>query len=239
MPFSAANRNAGDVMAGKRMQWKTLEPALRKLKKDELLHVLREAYEALPASRAVSVFGEYVDLTMRDASARSGKRATPRQWLESVQRFHADSLKGRYYESFNVNSKNYMETSEGTELWMRECRQLFDTCVTHSGKGHHAEVCAAMDLLFELLEQLDSGDDEIIFFADEGGSWQVGVDNGKVLPTYFASLAAVAEPEAYASRVAEVIDAHASYDSEKFLKAARKAANTAQRSALTNMSRKL
>lgn len=30
-------------MARKRMQWKTLAPALRKLKKDELLHVLREA----------------------------------------------------------------------------------------------------------------------------------------------------------------------------------------------------
>ena len=33
-------------MASKRIDWKTLEPALRKLKKDELLHVLRDAYEA-------------------------------------------------------------------------------------------------------------------------------------------------------------------------------------------------
>lgn len=227
------------VMAIKRIEWKTLEPALRRLKKDELLHVLREAYDALPASRAVSVFGEYVDLTARNAPARSGKRATPRRLLEAVQRFHADSLKGQYYESFNVNSKNYMETSEGTELWMRECRQLFDTCVEHSGKGHHADVCRAMDLLFGLLKQLDSGDDEMVFFADEGGSWQVGVDNGNVLPAYFTSLAAMTEPEAYAARVVEIIDAHASYSAEKFLKAARKVANAAQRSALTRMRRKV
>jgi hypothetical protein len=221
-------------MASNRIAWKTLEPALSKLKKDELLHVLRDAYKALPASRVVVVFSEYVDLTMLDAPARSSKRPAPRRLLEAVQRFHAESLKGRYYESFKVNSKNYRETSEGTELWIRECRQLFDICIEHSQQGHHAKVRAAMDLLFELLEQLDSGDNEIVFFADEGGSWQVGINNRKVLAAYFASLAAVAEPEEYAARVVEVIEARASYDSEKFLRAARKAANHAQRSALKN-----
>lgn len=110
-------------MASNRIAWKTLEPALSKLKKDELLHVLRDAYEALPASRVVVVFSEYVDLTTLDASARSSKRPAPRRLLEAVQRFHAESLKGRYYESFKVNSKNYRETSEGSELWIRECRQ--------------------------------------------------------------------------------------------------------------------
>ena len=221
-------------MASKRIEWETLEPTLRKLKKDELLHVLRDAYEALPASRVVSVFSEYVDLTRLHAPAYSRKSAAPKRLLDAVQRFHTESLKGRYYESFNVNSRNYMETSEGTELWMRECRQLFDTCVEHSGKGDHGEVRIAMDLLFELLEQLDRGDDQIVFFADEGGSWQVGINHGKVLPAYFASLAAVAEPEEYATRVAEVIEEHASYDSETFLKAARKAANHAQRATLKN-----
>lgn len=98
-------------MASKRIDWKTLEPALRKLKKDELLHVLRDAYEALPASRAVSVFSEYVDLTTLDVPARSRMSPAPQRLLEAVQRFHTESLKGRYYESFNVNSKNYMETS--------------------------------------------------------------------------------------------------------------------------------
>lgn len=77
------------------------------------------------------------------------------------------------------------------------------------------------------------GDDEIVFFADEGGSWQVGINNGKVLPAYFTSLAAVAEPETYAARVTEIIDEHASYESDKFLKVARKVADAAQRSALT------
>jgi hypothetical protein len=60
-----------------------------------------------------------------------------------------------------------MDKSEGTELWISECNQLFDKCVELSGKGHHAEARKAMDLLFELLHQIDSGSDDIIFFAQE------------------------------------------------------------------------
>ena len=101
-----------------------------------------------------------------------------------------------------------------------------------SGKGHHAEARKAMDLLFELLHQIDNGSDDIIFFADEGGSWQVGVNEEKVLPAYFRSLAAVAEPDEYAARVLEVIEERGSHDREKLLKVARRGANEAQRQAL-------
>jgi len=219
-------------MARKRIDWETLEPALRKRKKEELLKVLRDAYQALSASDVVSVFGAYVDFTTLDLQSSSRKSMAQHRLLEAVQNFHAKSLAGQYYESFQVNSKNFMEKSEGTELWISECNQLFDKCVEFSGQGHHAEVHSAMDLLFELLAQLDTGSDEIIFFADEPGSWQVGINDDKVLPAYFTSLAAVAEPEDYAVRVMEVIKEHGSYASENFFEAARKAANEAQRKAL-------
>jgi len=219
-------------MARKRIDWEVLEPALRKLKKEELLKVLRDAYQALPASGVVSVFSAYVDLITLDLLSPSRKSAAPHGLLEAVQSFHAESLAGQYYESFNVNSKNFMESSEGTELWISKCNQLFDKCVELSAQGHHAEVHSAMDLLFELLTQLDTDSDKIIFFADEAGSWQVGINDEKVLPVYFTSLAAVAEPEEYAARVMEVIKERGSYASEKFLEAARKAANEAQLKAL-------
>jgi hypothetical protein len=219
-------------MARKRIEWEVLEPALRKLKKEELFQILRDAYQVLPASAVVAVFGSYVDLNMLDLPSSSRKNAAPPGLLEAVQSFHDRSLAGQYYESFQVNSKNFMERSEGTELWIRECNQLFDRCVELSAQGNPEEIHLAMDLLFELLAQLDTGSDEIIFFADEGGSWQVGIDVEKVLPAYFTSLAAVAEPEEYASRVVEVIKEHGSYASEKFLDAARKTANELQRKAL-------
>lgn len=225
--------NGGKAMARKRIDWETLEPALRKLKKENLLQVLHDAYQALPASRVASVFGGYVDLTTPDStiSSRTRRSTAPQRLLEAVEQFHADSLAGQYYESFNVNSKNFMDKSEGTELWISECNQFFDKGVALSVQGQQAAVRTAMDLLFELLEEIDTGSDRIIFFADEGGSWQVGIDTDKVLPAYFISLAAVAEPPEYAARVREVIRQHGSYDSEKFLRAAQKAANEAQRKA--------
>lgn len=225
-------------MARKQIDWETLAPALRKLKKDELLQVLCDAYQALPASRVVSVFAKYVDLTAPESPTAAGKSAAPRRLLEAVQKFHADSLAGQYYESFCVNSRNFMEKSEGTELWISKCNQLFDKCVESSGKGYHAEVRTAMELLFELLEQIDTGSDDIVFFADEAGSWQVGLDDEKILPAYFTSLAAVTEPEQYAARVVEVIKEHGSYNSEKFLKAAQKTANETQQQALKKLSEK-
>jgi hypothetical protein len=224
--------NEGETMTRKRIDWETLEPALRKLKKEELLQVLHDTYQVLPASRVVSVFGEYVDLTTLGSPLSSRKSPAPQRLVEAVQQFHAASVAGQYYESFNVNSKNFMEKSEGTELWIRKCNQLFNQCVELSHQGHHAAVRTAMDLLFELLAELDTGSDEIIFFADEGGSWQVGIDDDKILPAYFTSLAAVAEPQEYATGVREVIQAHGAYDMEKFLGAARKVANDAQRKAL-------
>jgi hypothetical protein len=214
------------------MEWQTLEPILRKLKKDALLHVLRAAYESLPASRVVSVFGAYVDLTTCETSTPSRKSVAPHRLLEAVHRFHADSLAGHYYESFRVNARNFMEQSAGTALWIRKCNQFFEQCVALSHQGHHAEVRMAMDLLFALLEQIDTGSDDIIFFADEAGSWQVGIDDEKVLPVYLRSLAAVAEPEEYAARAKKVIEGHGAYNAETFFKAARKAANAAQRATL-------
>jgi hypothetical protein len=232
MPGSGVQSNAGKVMARKPIEWQTLEPVLRTLKKDALLQVLRAAYESLPASRVGAVFGAYMDPTTREASTPARTRVTPHRLLEAVHRFHAASLAGHYYESFRVNSRNFMEKSEGTKRWIRECNQFFEQCITLSRQGHHAEVRMAMDLLFALLEQIDTGSDDIIFFADEAGSWQVGIDDEKVLPVYLRSLAAVAEPEEYAARAKKVIEGHGAYNAETFFKAARKAANAAQRAAL-------
>ncbi len=221
-------------MARKSIAWETLEPALRKLKKAELLQVLQEAYQALPASRVVSVFSQYMDLAALNSPPPSQKSPAPRRLLEAVQQFHAASIAGQYYESFNVNSKNFQRTSAGTARWIRKCNQLFNHCVKLSDQGHHAVVRTAMDLLFELLTEIDTGSDTIIFFADEGGSWQVGIDNNTVLPAYFTSLAAVAEPQEYAARVKAVIHAQVFYDKETFYKAARKAANPSQQRALVS-----
>jgi len=74
--------------------------------------------------------------------------------------------------------------------------------------------------------------DDVIFFADEGGSWQVGVDWEKVLPAWMKVLSATAGPEEYAQRVTWVLEHHDRYGSKKMLILARRTATREQRRAL-------
>jgi hypothetical protein len=90
----------------------------------------------------------------------------------------------------------------------------------------------AFDTLFGPLDYIDECHDDVIFFADEGGSWQVGMDRQKVLPSYFACLSTTAEPLEYAARVIAVVDKHLRYNRKKHLAAARRCATPAQRKAL-------
>jgi hypothetical protein len=72
-------------------------------------------------------------------------------------------------------------------------------------------------------------------FADEGGSWQVGVDWPKVLPVWFKVLAATVEPEEYARRITALLSRHCHYDRDKMRAIAARAATTEQRKALAEV----
>ena len=146
-----------------------------------------------------------------------------------MKAFEKASLAREYYDSFDVNSKNFMQKSEGTTSWIADCLRLLERCRSGAGKGEPAEVRAAFDVLFGLLERLDHNPDQILFFADEAGAWQVGVDWKKVFPTYFEVLSKTSGSDEYAPRVIHLIDTHYAYGRAKMVTAARKAATAVQR----------
>jgi hypothetical protein len=74
--------------------------------------------------------------------------------------------------------------------------------------------------------------DDVILFADEGGSWQVGVDWERVLPAWMKVLSATADPEEYVQRIMWVLEHHYHYGSKKMLILARRTATPEQRRAL-------
>ncbi len=115
--------------------------------------------------------------------------------LSDVKAFEKASLSGEYYESFNVNSKNCTEKSTGTRAWIADCHRLLDCCTTQAKKGDPVDVRQAFEIIFGLLDHIDECLDDVIFFADEAGSWQVGVDWNKVLPSWFRVLSATAGPK--------------------------------------------
>jgi hypothetical protein len=155
--------------------------------------------------------------------------------LEEVRRFHGASLNGDYYESFNVNSKNFMEKSEGTEAFIAEFDRLIGKCIRAAGKGPRGPVREAFDLLFGLLRRIDEDPDSVVFFADEAGSWQVGVDWRSALPAYFQCLADGVAAEEFAREVDRTISDFADYERPKLLAAARRVANVEQKAVLRRL----
>jgi len=96
-----------------------------------------------------------------------------------------------------------------------------------------ADLREGFDLLLSLLRHIDQGNDDVVFFADEGGSWQVGVDWRKVLPAYFKCLAASAEPDEFARLALGAIGDFADYDRGKGITHARRFASKQQKAALS------
>jgi len=209
-----------------------LRAEVRKLGNEYVLFMLDDAIELLPRAKLHKLAKKYLDLKRLRPDAEP---ATSPSLLADVKRFEKASLAGEYYESFGVNSKNYTQQSAGTSAWIAEYLRLLDRCVINAKKSNPVEVREAMDILFGLLNHIDKGNDDVIFFADEGGSWQVGVDWARVLPAWFKVLSATAEPEEYAERITALLSCHYRYGRDKMLAIARRTATTHQRKALAEV----
>jgi len=207
-----------------------LRAAIRKLGDEYVFYMLHDAVDLLPPAKLNKIVRKYFDL---NRLAPDSDKATNVRLLAKLKAFEMASLAGEYYESFDVNSKNSTKKSEGTKGWISECRRFLDCCVKEAKTGDPAEVREAFDIIFGLLDRIDECHDDIIFFADEAGAWQVGVDWEKVLPPWFRVLSATAEPEEYARRIADLLKQHCEYESAKMLAVARKIATPGQRQALS------
>jgi hypothetical protein len=205
-----------------------LRAAVRRLGGESILNMLDDAIDLLPPAKLKKLAGEYFDLKQLGPDSPKATASL----LTEVKRFEKASLAGEYYESFNVNSRNCMEQSTGTSAWIANFRRLLDGCVAGATEQNPAEVRQAMDVLFALLDHIDKCEDDVIFFADEGGSWQVGVNWKTVLPAWFKVLSATAGPEEYATRITGMLSCHYSYGRDKMLAIARQTATPEQRKAL-------
>ncbi len=204
-----------------------LRSAICRLNHDTVGHMLDDAIELLPSSKLAKLVGRYLDIANLQPTPHSSAGL-----LAEVKAFESASLAGDFYESFNVNSKNYREVSGGTRAWIAECRRLLDRCVKDVDRGGSHDVCQSFETLFALLQHIDECLDDVVFFADEGGSWQVGVDWQNVLPAWFKCIPGTVEPHVYAQRVIAIVDGFAKHDRDKFLAVAGRTASSAQRKAL-------
>lgn len=95
-----------------------------------------------------------------------------------------------------------------------------------------AEILQAFEILFSLLRHIDEGNDDVLFFADEGGAWSLGVDWSRALPAYFRCLAQFASAEDFARGANRVIADFAEHDRGRYMAHAWNVATTEQRASL-------
>jgi hypothetical protein len=207
-----------------------LRVALRRMSRRNLLSVAYRAIELVPRARLGALVAGMVHLDL----LTEGTRGDP-SLLEQVRTFHDACLRGDYYDSVDVGSKNYMDISEGADAFMAEFERLIEKCIRASAKGPLSPVREAFELLFALLRRLDRDPESVVFFADEGGSWQVGVDWRAALSAYFRCLADSAPAEHFAREVDRVIADFADYDRPTHLATARRVANARQRLVLRSL----
>lgn len=218
------------AMKGQRVDLEKLRFAFQRMSRGNLLSVAQRAIELVPRAR----LGALVAGMVRLDSLAEGKRGDA-LLLDEVRKFHDACFRGNYYDSFDVNSKNCMDTSEGTDAFIAEFERLIEKCIRASAKGPLPQVREAFELLFTLLRRLDEDPDSVVFFADEGGSWQVGVEWRAALPAYFRCLADGTPAERFAREVDRAIADFAVYDRPKHLATARRIANADQRAALRRL----
>jgi hypothetical protein len=204
-----------------------LRRSLGQLTRGELLIVAQRAAEMVPEGALPSLLGGLVELHAGLALAHG-----PAALLEEVQSFRAEGIGGKFYVSFDVNSRNCSEQSRGTDAFIAEFDCLVAKCMREAEAGPCQTVAQAFEVLFSLLRVIDKGNDDVLFFADEGGSWSVGVDWHKALPAYFLCLAQTASAAEYAHRVNRVIADFAEHDRGRHMAHAWHAATTAQRELL-------
>ena len=204
-----------------------LRTAIRMLGGEYIFYMLDDAITLLPEAKLRKLIGNYLDAT--DLCSDGTKK---RNLLADAKAFQKASLSGSYYNGSTGRGKNRDEDPIETLSWIADCRRLLDRCAKQTSRRNAAEVCQAFEIVFGLLDHIDECHDDVVSFADEGGSCQMGFDWENVLPVWFNALSATVEPAEYARRIDAVLNRHYAFGRTRMLAVARNTATPAQCQAL-------
>jgi hypothetical protein len=173
------------------MDKELLFKVLAKQPKPVLLDALHSAYNELNTSQKRWIFGKFVE---KHSSPVDGKKL-----LKDVQKFEQDSLTGRYYAPFSINSKNFMHIPEETEEWFERLGDLLKESVKLTQQKENTQAVECFSILFKLITEMEKGEE--IVFAHELGSWMIPGGEKRALAAYIASLAKTKSPEDFTAVV--------------------------------------
>jgi hypothetical protein len=199
-----------------------LRGELRHMSRGQLLMIADRAIDLVPGETLHVLVGDFVQIPRLELGQPCNASL-----LDQVHMFCEASLRGDYFESFDVNGKNCTEQSKGTDAFIAGFDRLTGQCLGAAAEGSFATAREAFERLFALLRRIDE-DPAILFFADEGGSREIPVAWHAVLPLYFRCLAEDAPGETFARAVDTAIADFCDYQRADHLAAAQSVANAEQ-----------
>lgn len=207
-----------------------LRAAIRKIGDERAFYMLYEAIDLLPEAELAALVARYIP-----ADSLRGEPRSDQSLLQDVQTFDAAARRGDYYVSFHVNYRNSADVSKGTRAFIAECCRLLDRCVAEANKENTEGARVAMDVIFALLSAVNDANDDIVFFADEGGVWMFGIDWPTVLQAWCKCLSQACTPVDYARRTTDAFDQFDKIRRTEHIKAASRLATASQRDALVDL----
>ena len=214
-------------MSGGKLDLQRIRKAIRGSGNETIFFLLDDVISLLPPAKLRQLLAQYMKPEQFVSDV-----AVKRDLLAEVQAFQKACFAGEYYEAFDVSWKNCTQSSLGTLAWIADFRRLLFRCVEQSKKRNVADVRRAFDILFDQLDRFDDAGDRMVFFADEGGSWMVGIDWKQVLPAWFRVLSITADPAEYARRFEAFVGRYCNYQRAELLAEARQVATPSQRKEL-------
>ena len=203
----------------------TLRADLRTLNRGSLLIIAERAIELIPATQLSALLCDFIQITARSAEGDNA----PASLFDEVSAFYDAAMTGKYYETVEINNRGRQEHSKSTDAFISEFDRLLRKCIRATGQEMHLETRSSFELLLGLLRHIGDGHDDVLFFADDGGVSNFGINWRTALPAYFNCLAKTSSQEEFARAVDFSIEDFSPSDRPHFLVEACKVANVAQR----------
>lgn len=168
--------------------------ATRGLQRGALLQLLQRALEQVPAEQLEHVLGDH--FTAGEVGAPAGE-AAPALRAE-VEQLCELAEAGVFYEVIPYRGR---EQSRGTQEFAARFNALLQRCASEPSSACARDLRVSIEALLGLLRAIDEGRKDIVYFTDEGGSWQLRTLWARVLPRYFECLARTSSEGEYRSAV--------------------------------------
>ncbi len=162
----------------------------------DLLHFLDTAYEVMSPQQIRAVFGDI--LNQLRLVAFPGESL-----IAELEKFREDSINGKYYAPFDINSKNFMDVPSETEEWFDRLGDFFNTATLLVERGQYSIAVTAFEIIYDLIDIMESGDE--IVFADEYGSWMIPVREEKCVAAYLKAISIIENAVGFANDAVELL----------------------------------